>query len=177
MDIQPFEIGKYYKVPCVRAFLRGRYSSWPVLGPWHEDAEFVGFEDDHFHLDARFLSRDQYRLLCTERRLGEVNLFSVVITEYQIFEAVAIRLRKCHRPWPDCYPVERAKWLPDLQEAFASKTIGAGLICPHRGASLQGLTPDAAGCVTCPLHGLKWDCRTGSLVKHTPLAQPTKDVH
>lgn len=166
MELKPYEIGKYYRVPCVRALLLGRFDSWPVLGPWHEDADFVGFNEEHFHLDARFLSVAQYRLLCHKRPLGEINLFAVVITAYQLAAAASIRLRKCKRQFPEQYPTERAKWIPALQDAFANKKVGPGLVCPHRGASLQGLTPDRDGCVTCPLHGLTWDCKTGSLVRH-----------
>ena len=42
--------------------------------------------------------------------------------------------------------------------------LKAGLICPHKGADLSTFEPDERDCVTCPLHGLTWNVRTGELV-------------
>jgi hypothetical protein len=87
---------------------------------------------------------------------------SVLSAEYENdLTPIVMRWRKCRRVYNE-YPDKRAKWLAKLEEAYADATIDERLICPHRGAPLQGLQA-VDGCVTCPLHGLKFDCRTGAL--------------
>lgn len=45
------EVGKFYLVPCLIA--DGK--PIPVLGPEHEDKEYIRFDREHFHFDLRFL--------------------------------------------------------------------------------------------------------------------------
>ena len=61
------------------------------------------------------------------------------------------------------YPSKEMSWLPDLEAAHAGRRLKPGLVCPHRGASLEGIQP-VDGVVTCPLDGLKWCVETGALV-------------
>src|SRR6185369_16121551 len=50
-----WEIGKYYRVPAVRVAIWHRFVGWlPVIGPKHEDAEFVNFPHQHFHVNWHF---------------------------------------------------------------------------------------------------------------------------
>lgn len=49
-------VGRFYLVPCVRYWYRGRVAWWPVMGPKHEDAEHLNFTQVHYHLDRRFMS-------------------------------------------------------------------------------------------------------------------------
>ena len=55
------------------------------------------------------------------------------------------------------------EWLRALEEAYKDQTLKPGLICPHRGAPLEGMVPDSEGSVTCPLHGLRWNIETGRM--------------
>ena len=50
--------GQTYRVPCIRAsyIARQPIKWWPVIGPEHEDMEFIGFPWRHWHVDYRFLS-------------------------------------------------------------------------------------------------------------------------
>jgi hypothetical protein len=164
--VVPYQIGMRYRVSCVEGTVGTLHSVWPVQGPRHEDAEFIGFADDHYHLDARFLSDRQWKHLNRLRR-GGIAPFSIVMHELKQntrLGSIETRWRKCRRDWPD-YPREivQRNWLPKLEKAYQSKMIDSRLICPHRGASLQGLQQDKHACVTCPLHGLRWDCKTGTL--------------
>lgn len=64
-------------------------------------------------------------------------------------------------------------WLPELEDAYENERLLPGRICPHRGGDLSTFRPDPEGCVTCPLHGLKWHVETGTLrrVTSTDLAR------
>ena len=44
-----------------------------------------------------------------------------------------------------------------LSKAYRNARLVNGTICPHRGADLRGIKPDADGCVRCPLHALRWN--------------------
>lgn len=48
----PPKVGKYYRVPTIRAKFHGLEDDWPVRGPLHQDLPY-GIRD--WHLDRRFL--------------------------------------------------------------------------------------------------------------------------
>lgn len=51
------EVGSFYVVPCVRAGwpnIDDKPRWWPILGPQHEDGEFINFPYQHFHVDYPF---------------------------------------------------------------------------------------------------------------------------
>ena len=76
-----------------------------------------------------------------------------------------VRRRKCKRAapvWPDWLGAAKRESLEASMEGVCLK---ADMICPHRGADLSGIPPDAQGNVQCPLHGLKWHVATGTLVR------------
>lgn len=175
-----YVIGKFYTVPTVEARYLGRMSIWPVLGPKHEDAEYIKFEHTHYHFDFRFMTTAQYDLVVDHImshpkyiRFGMGAIHGQVLIAHSEhyrsqcsanllnFEppAAVPRLRKCRRAMP-AYTI-RPEWLAALSAAYADKALVNGHICPHRGASLAGLPADADGCVTCSLHGLRWDVATG----------------
>lgn len=53
-DVKSPEVGKFYLVRCIdHPNVKGNHRWLPVIGPWHEDAEIVGFSDHHFHYDWR----------------------------------------------------------------------------------------------------------------------------
>ena len=51
-------------------------------------------------------------------------------------------------------------WYEKLAASVQDKPLGPRRICPHKGADLSRM-PVRDGCVTCPLHGLRFDAETG----------------
>ena len=81
---QPYEVGRFYQVPCVRAvWLKMSFKPqwWPVLGPAHTDAEIIKFPYHHFHVDYRFLTKRQ-RQHADAHRVSSLNhtVFAYPIT-------------------------------------------------------------------------------------------------
>lgn len=176
MKIEPvfnekLEIGKFYSVPTVYGPLGYKFDDWPVLGPMHDDKEVIGFPYVHYHYDFRFFNSHQwsYALLYTVRGLLHANVMSYNPDFPKTKPGTVIfRRRKCQREYPE-FPIAIAakSWLPKLNQKYKD-AIMKDLTCPHKGASLRGLPIDEAGCVTCPLHGLKWNIETGQIVKAQP---------
>lgn len=168
--IETYIIGKRYRVPIVRGYINWKWAEWPVLGPKHEDRDYIGFEPEHYHLDARFLSNRLLRVVEDTRR-GENGVFAIVIHDDDwAREAkkeppmvhLGYKWRECRRHWPE-YP-RQLRWVAELSKAYSDHKLTKAMICPHRGASLAGLELKA-GCVTCPLHGLMWNVATGRCVQ------------
>lgn len=177
------QIGKFYDVPTVQCKFFGRDDIWPIIGPMHEDKEYIGFEYLHYHLDYRFFTQDQWQFIqrWTSNKIEKYGigiLLSEVIGETSIgyqsnpldlkrytLPKPIMRRRKYQREMPVFSHLSEIKWLQDLEDAYADKALLPSLICPHRGASLQGLPIDENGCVTCPLHQLRWNVKTGKLVR------------
>lgn len=167
-QIEPYVIGKRYLVPMVMWSYRGEPERWwPVLGSFHNDVEDIGVSDWHFHIDYRFLSRKHLRIgRDTDFRGSSIPFAYRNIMTFEEKPETSIKWRKCRRLYPERYPVPEVRWMAALQQRYEGKQLTDDMKCPHRGASLVGLAPDADGCVACPLHGLKWNCETKRLVKH-----------
>ena len=156
-------VGKYYSVPAVRVNEWWRFQGWlPVMGPMHEDAEFINFPWHHFHVDWRFVSEKLWRfhkdwpaegshfgtpIQCPDRRGNPV-----------ILEGPTLR-RMTYKRDPGPFPVAKGKWLPRLQERFACARLTNGL-CPHRGIPVSAMHREG-DILTCPGHGLRWNAITG----------------
>ena len=164
--------GRYYRVPVVRASYCGsRLQWWPVIGPPHEDAEFIKFPSEHYHVDWRFLSASQQNRAVeyanaygsTSAKKDQV-VFGFPITTDQI-EGKKSQYRKCRSA---DFPEYRilASWHKTLENHYQSCTLGPAMICPHKGASLANIQP-VDGVITCPLHGLRWSSDTGEMVRRT----------
>ena len=65
--------------------------------------------------------------------------------------------------FPHLGPLQAPKGFARLSKAYRDARLVNGTICPHRGADLRGIKPDADGCVRCPLHSLRWNMKTGRL--------------
>jgi len=69
---------------------------------------------------------------------------------------------KCHRQMP-CYP-----FIPSgigrLEESMQQQKM-CDRICPHKGVSLSGIPVDSNDQIVCPGHGLRWNNKTGDLIK------------
>ena len=185
-----YEVGKFYKVPCVWAswpYTEPRYRWWPVLGPQHEDKETLEFPYQHYHVDFRFLDKAAREDLATP--LGPPQAFSAVITSMNIATGnvhpggvtadmptdypstkripedpswFRVRRLKCKAQWPD-YPRSTVWWIHDLEHSYQGQKLRQGRYCLHKGTDLGTIIPDG-DVVTCPLHGLRWNVRTGEMV-------------
>lgn len=188
--IPELQLGKYYTRPCIRAYWwvsQSQPTWWPVLGPQHTDAGIINFPHQHYHVDYRFLSQ-RLRNAIDRTANGErihpiyvqpiatvwpepipghgytkpVNLDDMALSDIpqsQWFQWRRLRFKTDQLPpYPPGVP-----WLDALQDAYAHARLSKGRICPHQGADLSGIKPDAAGIVRCPLHGLCWDWQTGQL--------------
>ncbi len=74
--------------------------------------------------------------------------------------------RRLTAPYPQYPGPDRVPWLPPLHQAFLNAHLiyqDGHPVCPHRQTPLTGLEPGQDGCVTCPLHGLRWNLQTGRL--------------
>ena len=73
-----------------------------------------------------------------------------------------VRQTKFRRDYPE-HPTFLVPWMKKLEKAYAKARLQENMVCPHRGTDLTGLEIKN-GCVTCPLHGLTWNVKTGKLV-------------
>lgn len=164
---QGIEPGQFYRVPTAFGYLNYWPGNWPVLGPRHEDSDYLNFPHYHFHFDWRFIPPRVYDEVMDHilNRYGsEGAVYALVLHDVEGAKpgVITYRRRKCYRTFPDYY--KRTPWLPELTKAYNNHTLDDSLICPHRGASLATIPPDKDGCVTCPLPGLKWNLKTRRVV-------------
>lgn len=166
------EIGQFYLVPCAKVIRLGRhhrYKWWPVIGPVHDDKEYLNFPHEHYHYDFRFITDALWNSRYGSRSLKHPSVMGVVqhvkVMQYEVehesvVEVVEKKLR-CIRqmiefPNQLCYVLE-----PTFKDATVNLNC---LRCPHRGVPLNGLPQDDAGNVICPGHGLKWNLTTGGMI-------------
>ena len=173
--------GTLHPRTCVRTiwpWATGQKPSWiPIIGPSHEDREFIRFPMEHWHVDYRFLPERQRR--------EHNNVFAIPVThvwpdvpdadgsgiplaelaagKFPLESYLRTMRRRFGVPYPGYPGPHRAFWLPELQAAYGDEHLGPDLVCPHRGLPLEGMLPDAEGCVTCPGHGLRWHLESGAL--------------
>ncbi|MBD2099232.1 Rieske 2Fe-2S domain-containing protein [Trichocoleus sp. FACHB-591] len=153
-------VGAFYDVPCL---VCDRTGSWvPILGDLHSDPE-IGISIMHWHPDARFLSKLQIRLLF---RLEDVaSVLPLVVNRDDIPDStVQRRVLKCFRQMPEFPVTPRTKpFTQGLEKIFSDRKLEC-LSCPHRHFNLADV-PVVEDQVTCPGHGLRWNVKTGALVK------------
>ena len=168
--VQQFEVGKFYRVPCVLA--HGRFvcgTGWvPVIGPPHEDAEIINFPDEHYHIDWRFAHA---RMLYRAQQVGRISEFGRVIMvrtnqrygdpQPIVLDGPVMKRRLCRREF-STFP-RMASWQLALDAAYRDCKLKPGMVCPHRGIPLESVRA-MDGIVTCPGHGLRWNVETGELV-------------
>jgi hypothetical protein len=155
----PPVVGFWYRVPTAKVRPHGSqtWHAFPVLGPKHEDAVDFNFPYQHYHADARFLTR---RLLRVQGSLASVFYRPLSDATYEL-GPVGLRVMLCQR---------RETNMRDLNDRLAgrqAKRGKGGWICPHRAVAL-GSQPVIDGIVTCPLHGLRLDAASGRCVGPAP---------
>lgn len=160
--MKDFAIGRFYRVPCVQTAkpLFGKpVGTWiPVIGPEHEDAEFIEFPEVHWHIDWRFVSARSFEWYSDDWRV-----LNWPISMKNTSGIVARKLLRCKRPMP-VHDQSRIPWLRQLEAAYADCSLPKSMICPHRGLPLAGC-PIRNGVVICPGHALAWNVETGGLVR------------
>lgn len=170
-------VGRTYLVPTIEYYWLHRWSIWPVNGPLHHDRE-IGFPQLHFHIDARFLTRQQLAWLDNYdsgwSRYTSLNGRPMS----EISEDRWRGLKKPFTPLPRRATLRRRKCIMATYAwtVPADLTKGLGLekrypepkavlkadgreLCPHRKIDLSQFPADPDGLKTCPIHGLRVDCR------------------
>ena len=185
-------VGQSYQRPCVRGVWRSVEPRWlPVIGPVHTDTGPVNADFEHVHVDYRFLPR----AMRAEADAGPHSIFNINAVHSTPISTVwpegadsPISLDDGDiRDWPDQswmrldelayqgpypqYPGQFVPWLRDLHGFYRDATLKGG-ICPHQGADLRGIEPDAQGIITCPLHGLRWRADNGRIAAPPVPRQP-----
>lgn len=167
--------GQRYLVPTVVYPWFGKTEAWPVMGPKHTDAEHIGFEPEHYHVDLRFLTGPQVRRIekASYRYIGDVVAGAPLATRdagphpAPVLKRLTCRSTEHHYP---VWEVKRQRWYPRLAGAYSGRKCGrnadGGLVCPHKGFALGSLKPDEHGRVVCPLHGLVIDIQAGAVIEH-----------
>lgn len=164
-------------VPVVHFTWFGREADWPVLGPMHTDADFFNFPARHYHVDIRFLNARTRRWAAGHLPESLMQVDPVVVVARC---ATGFPLNRRDRELPDGRPLltRRRCFLSSTPFGFADDLYApfqqlrdhygdpapaiakpdGRLLCPHRKVDLSSFPPDAAGVVTCPLHGLRVRC-------------------
>lgn len=180
--VSPPVIGQRYLVPCVLVPREGIGSTpfgwWPVNGRLHDDAD-LGVPQQHYHFDPRFMSTRQFecRMKFWERRvelldlpheIAKSDVLASILPQPKNILSLRYQVRRmtCMREMP-LFPRPRvmSTWLPGLEERYADKIAKDCRTCPHRGLPLSSIPVDEHGMVTCPGHGLRWNRKTGNLVR------------
>ena len=80
-------------------------------------------------------------------------------------------LRCLRAEQPPCDSQHGPDWRK-LQEHYAGKPWDPTMRCPHRGASLNGICPDAEGMIHCPLHRLVINPNAGRIATLAEIGKP-----
>lgn len=166
---QSLQIGRYYEVPTVLGILANYRWEWPVIGQKHEDAEIIQFTDLHYHIDWRFVDARVLKRMVTwykSSKYGPSHLLGIPLTQgdwahQKTLPEPVIKRLKCKRDFPT-FP--QVRWLNHLEAKYEHCVLKAP-VCPHRGIALDSLPCNEDGIVECPAHGLRWNLKTGELVK------------
>lgn len=177
---------RFPRTPGESFALQGQ--AWPVLGGLHEDRDHLGFPDLHYHVDPRFLRPSEFRrveayadnrgwstAVVFEGTPLSLNTWSSgpkAVRSVVPHQGIVWARRVCHRPLHGPHRVrELGVKLDPIYAGKVCKRGKGGLICPHRGYTLGGVEP-VDGVITCPLHGLRIDAASGTVLP-TPEPPPT----
>lgn len=161
----PPVVGRWYLVPTVRfGYLSEFARDWPVFLPKHEDARFFAFDDQHYHVDPRFLAKSLMALLGCDiedslQQSQRAPLAKTLYGRWSVAElpAPVWRRRLCQLP-EAVYQFGHNERVNKLRDHFAGqhcKSNRHGWVCPHQNWPMGSLAPDEEGVLTCPLHGLR----------------------
>ena len=141
------EIGKTYKVPCVRE--KGLLAIIPILLPSHSDGKknCLTPAKEHYHIDFRFCEKEDvynnnawFKSHCSE-------------PFYEEMEAIRDSFNSVDFTGESAFFFVN-RWYQENKELKLENRR-----CPHRGTKIVN------ACGTCPAHGLKWNLKKGKLKK------------
>lgn len=168
---EPPIVGRFYLVPTVIGTWCEEDGPWPVMGMKHEDAEWLSFPYIHYHLN-RFFLNDHDEWVAIANPIAEP-LDGIGYRMNDPIPAPVLRKWKCRRSAVTAFPVNQInktrtnKWFAMFDHyAGAQCAHSNGWICPHKGARLGAIIP-IGGVITCPLHGMRIDARTGIVLSQT----------
>lgn len=151
--------GRFYLVPCVRVPFKTiafKIGDWvPIIGSLHDDKE-IGANFLHFHYDRRF-----FKAAVPARSVIAFSRYNFIFPDLNT--PIEYRRKKCYRLADSIFRSGTRSTVCLLEEVLPEDLLLQGTRCPHRGFDLASV-PIENGCVTCPLHGLKWEIGVG-LVK------------
>jgi hypothetical protein len=179
-------VGQWYLVPAI-LWKRGSHVSfaggseeavlrelqlpgakwWPVWGSKHRDVEHFGFDNLHYHIDPRFLTKrhwSEFRNSFFSRSpLQQVQAMPLNHVDLKSGppkpQLRRMRCTMAHSEWGHA----DAKTVVKFNEAYDGQQCAKGkrgFICPHKLFPL-GSVQAVDGVITCPLHGLRIDASTG----------------
>lgn len=165
MENEIYKIGKTYDVKCVqiREFAYGLDGGvanrayfddklWvPVIGDMHTDVDIINFKHPHYHVDWRFVDAKSYRAAIKVRNVKEF-IFSIVIVDVNIRETQVMPRRMIRQFFNYPSPI---RFTEELEEHYKNARL-KNHRCPHQGADLRSVAPNADGHLVCPLHGLRF---------------------
>lgn len=168
-DVSAPFVGAYYLVPT--AYNNRWRVRVPIYGPLHEDRDFIGFQEEHWHIDWRFVTHGFYNDRLWTRKEGAASFLHGIVTSRNMVgdDALETRRLRMKRETPPYPPADKVPWLGELEAAFKGRVLPLCRTCPHRGISLRNLEPDKDGVVLCTGHGLAWNVKTGALVRRLPI--------
>jgi len=153
----PAVIGRRYLVPTIKAVWPSGCveHDWPVIGPKHSDIEFINFEWEHYHVDARFVRRRVHRAIMSETswegKPRHEYFLRPLSAIHAPFAAIVWRpLTMLRDTLP--YPFGDKPQIQDIRKAFAGRqclTGKGGWICPHQKAAETGPGSGTAWSLDC----------------------------
>lgn len=172
-------VGEFYMVPTVHYHWAGRYFDWPVILPLHFDPD-LNFDVPHWNVDVRFTDAAIHEH-CRTYALGPMRMAEHYAQLGLEGEAIGIDCAAIvaliygppggvlpTRPTWKRLRCERSEYVrayrcpvitEKVQSQFPDPALPAirhgRMFCPHKGADLTGVAPDADGFVRCPLHQLR----------------------
>lgn len=161
-DVEEVVVGRYYMVNTVTRSHGGKIL--PIHGSLHEDRQVIGFPDEHWHIDWRFVGERLYREYWFAGG-GYLMPWAWPIS-YQCSDTEVTRRRlMCKRQFGPYMPSERIPWLKKLELKYKNARM-KNFICPHKGLPCNA-TPIENGIIVCRGHGLAFNVETGALVRQT----------
>lgn len=156
---RPLKKGESYLVPCLVKEQYEKLCITPVINHPHNDKE-NGQDEIHYHVDYRFVKHEDdgnfptvvnkhskhhfVERIRPEKNLdGELEYFILPVINEEFSGITPTKL------------ISRSK--------LKHKCIHKGK-CPHRGYDLSQVKA-VDGKITCPLHGLRFDAKSGVIVK------------
>ncbi len=182
---EPPVLGRYYLVPAILFRWRSYGDTgnplegdglqwWPVWGPKHNDLEYFNFENLHYHVDPRFLTKRLWKRFGSWRE-PLADLQATPLNHADLKDGPpkpTLRRMKCTMVHSEWSFIDRSAVI-DMNKAFAGQQARhgkRGFVCPHKLFPLGTVMP-VDGVVTCPLHGLRIDAATGRCVGPSPICE------